>query len=118
MFYTCIQRMLSRCQLHDQPHKGPEKAATQATHRATTRLQTVMKVHIYRRPVNIIFGRASICDKCPVTINSWVLCRAFCHGGGGLKVYSYCKSTELCYLCTSMLMVGISKKISKAVALS
>ena len=46
-----------------------------------------------------------------------MLCRAFCHGGGGLKVYSYCKSTELCYLCTSMLMVGISKKISKAVAL-
>ena len=46
-----------------------------------------------------------------------MLCRAFCHGGGGLKVYSYCKSTELGYLCTNMLMVGISKKISTTVAL-
>ncbi len=64
-----------------------------------------------------------------------MLCRAFCHGGGGgdlevggvgggrdtsyyycrgglINLIQYCMSTELGYLCTNMLMVGISRKIS------
>ena len=35
----------------------------------------------------------------------------------GLIVYSYCMSTEIGYLCTNMLMVGISRKVSTFVPL-